>query len=133
MFLRWSNRVTRWATREGPLTADALEVFVTSVCAGAQWDQPPQLVYRGDPAPRELVDHAQRQGVWVRSFREYQQVWYPSRYVERQTQELLADRGYPLDRYVDKHWAPLGRSSPGKARSPPRWRRGWTATSHGSS
>jgi chromosomal replication initiation ATPase DnaA len=39
-------------------------------------------------------------------------VWDPSRYVERQTQELRADRDYPLDRYVDKHWAPLGKEQP---------------------
>ncbi len=60
-----------------------------------------------------MVDQAKRRGVWLRPFSEYQQVWDHSRYLRKQTADLLADTDYPLDLHVDKRWAPLGEDEPG--------------------
>jgi len=96
---------------EGSVGSEDVDRFRSAVCDRHNVDEP-ELVYRGSLAANEVVDHAAGMGVWLRPFSEYQQVWDHSRYLRKQTADLLADMDYPLDLHVDKRWAPLGEDEP---------------------
>ena len=106
----WPKRLLVGAY-EGSVGSEDVDRFRSAICDRHNVDEP-ELVYRGSLAANEVVDQAERRGVWLRPFSEYQQVWDNSRYLRKQTEDLLADTDYPLDLHVDKRWAPLGEDEP---------------------
>ncbi len=97
---------------DGPADARALARFRDAVCAHVPTEREPELVYRGRPASAEVDRAAREQGIWLRSFAEYQHVWEHHGYLATQTRRLLADDSeYPLRRHVDKRWSELGEAT----------------------
>jgi len=111
----WPKRLLVGAY-EGSVGSEDVNRFRSEICDRHNVDEP-ELVYRGSLAANEVVDQAKRRGVWLPPFSEYQQVWDNSRYLRKQTADLLADPDYPLDLHVDKRWAPLGAPAPQAAPS----------------
>ena len=62
-----------------------------------------QIVYGGEQAPSELIDHARSNGIHVRSFVEYQGLIDFRGYLQRQKQQLENDVIYPSELYVPQH------------------------------
>lgn len=107
-----------FAVREGSLVdvrvLGALEMeidesrvaqFLTHLDDRFRWQAPflrAVLVHTGPPAPVELARNAQRRGVVLQSFAEYQGLIDFTRYLVWQTGRLEADNLYPKWLYVDQ-------------------------------
>ncbi|MBW4716148.1 NACHT domain-containing protein [Saccharothrix obliqua] len=95
----------------GPVTTDDVRQFVTRVheaFAAADPSVPSELVYSGPPAEPEVTLFAQRRGVRLRSFVEYQGLVDLRPLVERQARALASDRVYPAELYVPQRFTVLG-------------------------
>lgn len=83
-----------------------IDAFVTHVDAlyrAANNRVVSHLVYSGPAASEDLVAYAQRHGVRLQSFVEYQGLMDFSHYLDRQTQRLANDPIYPPNLYVPQH------------------------------
>jgi WD40 repeat protein len=99
---------------EGEVDDATLDAFVENVHRSYVATDPhlvSDLVYGGEPAARELVAEAQRRGVRLRSFVEYQGLLDLRDYVRRQSARLLADRLYPPALYLPQRYRLLDGSS----------------------
>jgi hypothetical protein len=73
------------------------------------------LVYRGEQPSGEVATLAPDRLIRLRPFDGYQRaLWNHAGYLTVQTETLVRDGVYPLDKHVDKRWAPLGQP-PGEA------------------
>ena len=104
---------------EGEVTEAGLMAFVTGVHARFAAADPQvrsELVYSGAPADPELVTRANRLGIRLRSFVDYQGLLDLRPLVERQTARLAGDRRYPRQLYVPQRFRTID-DDPGR---PPR-------------
>jgi WD40 repeat protein/3',5'-cyclic AMP phosphodiesterase CpdA len=99
-------RQLRVCAHVGELTRDVVERFLQHVHA-TDPDLDSELVYQGPPPPQLLRDEAQRRGVRLRSFTEFQGLLDLRDYVARQTAALRADPRYLPDHYVPQRYRPL--------------------------
>ncbi len=81
---------------------------VHSAFAAADPSVPSEIVYSGPPAEPELVLSAQRRGVRLRSFVEYQGLLDLRPLTQRQAQRLAADPVYPEELYVPQRFSLAG-------------------------
>ncbi|MGF7234757.1 MAG: TIR domain-containing protein, partial [Frankia sp.] len=98
----------------GDVDAAVLDAFVEYVHRPYVATDPhlvSDLVYGGQPASPTLVAEAQRRGVRLRSFVEYQGLLDLRDYVRRQTERLVADRLYPPSLYLPQRYRLLDGSS----------------------
>lgn len=85
------------------VTPDDLEQFLTEVDSKFRITDPQltsEIVYGGERAEEDLIKHAARQGVRLKSFIEYQGLIDFRPYTDRQTKRLAADPTYPPSLYV---------------------------------
>ncbi|MEV0678336.1 trypsin-like peptidase domain-containing protein [Actinosynnema sp. NPDC050436] len=95
----------------GAALAEDLDRFVELVhspFASADPAVPSELVYGGPPAASDVVASAQRRGVRLRSFVEYQGLLDLRPLVERQAQRLARDQVYPPELYVPQRFTVVG-------------------------
>jgi hypothetical protein len=86
-----------------PATADDLERFIEHVHRPFRAADPRAVsthVYGGERAAAALIDEAERQGVWLRSFIEYQGIIDFSGYTRRLVDRLQTDPNYLPEQYV---------------------------------
>lgn len=101
--------VEQWpvGVADEPRAAD-VDRFVERVhasFAAADPSVPSELVYSGPPAGPDLVRRAQRAGVRLRSFVEYQGLLDLRPLAERQARRLAGDAVYPAELYVPQRYA----------------------------
>jgi WD40 repeat protein len=92
---------------DGPATDEALDAFITRIhapFASADAGVPSELIYTAPPAPGELVVRAQRAGVRLRSFTEYQGLLDLSQLAQAQNSRLAIDRLYPPQLYIQQRY-----------------------------
>ncbi|MEU5690826.1 trypsin-like peptidase domain-containing protein [Actinosynnema sp. NPDC020468] len=92
---------------EGEASERMLAVFVADVhrsFAAADPAVPSELVHEGPPATADLVRTAGRDGVWLRSFVEYQGMLDLRPLAERQANRLARDDVYPAALYVAQRY-----------------------------
>jgi hypothetical protein len=85
------------------LTIERLREFAEHVHAPFAAADPQvgsELVYAGPPASDDLTAEAQRLGVRLRSFLEYQGLIDLRPLVARQAERIAADRRYPAELYI---------------------------------
>nr|MDT0665989.1 hypothetical protein [Micromonospora sp. DSM 115978] len=95
---------------EADVDRQAVDAFVDTVHnAYAATDQQltSDLVYGGAPADPSLVRYAQRRGVRLRSFVEFQGLLDLRDYVRRQSEALATDRFYPPALYLPQRYRVL--------------------------
>jgi WD40 repeat protein len=93
---------------EGEASDEDLESFVRSVhsqFAAADPRVSSELVYGGTPASPELVRHARRQGVRLRSFVDYQGLLDLGPLAEAQRRRIDSDPLYPERLYIEQRFA----------------------------
>ncbi len=99
---------------DGEVDAAVLDAFVEYVHRPYVATDPhlvSDLVYGGQPASPALVAEAQRRGVRLRSFVEYQGLLDLRDYVRRQSERLTTDRLYPPSLYLPQRYRLLDGSS----------------------
>ena len=92
---------------EGPATEAAVDAFVARVHARFAAADPTvrsELVYSGPPASSQLVAHARRRGVRLRSLIDYQGLLDLRSLAEAQRDRLAADQVYPARLYVPQRY-----------------------------
>jgi hypothetical protein len=92
---------------DGPATAAAVDIFITGVHAWFASADPSvrsELVYAGPPVSSQLVAHARRNGVRLRSLIDYQGLLDLRPLAEAQRERLAADRIYPARLYVPQRF-----------------------------
>ncbi|CCH34934.1 pentapeptide repeat-containing protein [Actinosynnema sp. NPDC047251] len=95
----------------GPGLAEDVDRFVEQVhssFAAADPAVPSELVYSGPPAGSDVVAGAQRRGVRLRSFVEYQGLLDLRTLAQRQAQRLVRDQIYPPELYVPQRFTIVG-------------------------
>ncbi len=105
-------RQWRIAAHVGEPGRDELAAFLQLVHTG-QPEPGSELVYEGPQPPRVLREEAQRRGVRLRSFIEFQGLLDLRSYVANQTARLTADPLYPPGLYVPQRFRELDRPTPG--------------------
>ncbi|MEV4145114.1 pentapeptide repeat-containing protein [Amycolatopsis sp. NPDC049691] len=102
-------------THDGPVDADTVARFARFFDEHDEVRSPRDLVFRGEQPGNAIIEAARDHRIRLRSFTGYQDtLWNYSSYLREQTERLLKDAAYPLDRHVDKRWALLGKE-PGEA------------------
>ncbi|WP_433265465.1 trypsin-like peptidase domain-containing protein [Actinosynnema sp. CS-041913] len=97
----------------GPVLAEDVDKFIVNVhssFAAADPSVPSELVYSGPPAAPDVVLAAQRRGVRLRSFIEYQGLLDLRPLAQRQAQRLATNQVYPAELYVPQRFALVGAS-----------------------
>ncbi|HEU0087724.1 MAG TPA: trypsin-like peptidase domain-containing protein [Pseudonocardiaceae bacterium] len=91
---------------DGEVTEERLRPFVQVHLRFASADPAvrSELVYSGAPAAEEMVAHARRQGVRLRSFLDYQGLIDLRPLVARQAERISADPIYPAELYVPQRY-----------------------------
>ncbi|MBB5955061.1 WD40 repeat protein [Saccharothrix tamanrassetensis] len=95
----------------GPVSEEDVDRFIVHVhnsFAAADPSVPSEIVYSGPPAAPEVVLSAQRRGVRLRSFVEYQGLLDLRSLADRQAQRLASDPVYPAELYVPQRFAMVG-------------------------
>src|SRR5689334_4069352 len=105
-------RQWRIAAHAGEPGRDELAAFLRLVHTG-QPEPGSELVYEGPQPPRVLREEAQRRGVRLRSFTEFQGLIDLRDYVASQTARISADPLYPPRLYVPQRFRELGRPGRG--------------------
>jgi WD40 repeat protein len=105
-------RQWRIAAQAGEPGREELAAFLRLVHTG-QPEPGSELVYEGPQPPRALREEAQRRGVRLRSFIEFQGLLDLRGYVASQTARLSADPLYPPGLYVPQRYRELDRPGPG--------------------
>ena len=98
----------------GELTKERIGVFADRVhapFAAADPQVPSELVYAGPPAISDLATLAQRLGIRLRSFVEYQGLIDLRPLVARQADRIAADRRYPAELYIPQRYRVLDAQS----------------------
>ena len=103
-------RQWRIAAHVGEPGREELAAFLRLVHTG-QPEPGSELVYEGPQPPRVLREEAQRRGVRLRSFIEFQGLLDLRDYVANQTARIAADPLYPPRLYVPQRFRELDRSS----------------------
>ena len=117
-------RVSRWlpggGTEPYPVgvvqvpETEAVNAFIDGAHAyfkAADPQVPSELVYGGPPASPQLIAHARKHGVTLRSFTEYQGLLDLRPLAARQGERLAADRQYPADLYIQQRYRVADRAS----------------------
>ena len=92
---------------DGPAAEAAVDTFIEQVHARFAAADPSvrsELVYAGPPAPSQLIAHAMRHGVRLRSLIDYQGLLDLRPLAETQGKRLAADRIYPARLYVPQRY-----------------------------
>ena len=105
-------RQWRIAAHAGEPGREELAAFLQLVHTG-QPEPGSELVYEGPQPPRVLREEAQRRGVRLRSFTEFQGLLDLRDYVASQTARISADPLYPPRLYVPQRFRELGRPGRG--------------------
>ncbi|MCW2904408.1 MAG: repeat protein-like protein, partial [Streptosporangiaceae bacterium] len=105
-------RQFRVGAHVGRLTPPDVEAFLRHVHGGGA-DHGSELVYQGPTPAQALREDAQRRGVRLRSFTEFQGLLDLSDYVVHQTLRLGSDELYPTDLYVPQRFRELSRPDRG--------------------
>jgi WD40 repeat protein/uncharacterized protein YjbI with pentapeptide repeats len=105
-------RQWRIAAHAGEPGRAELDAFLQLVHTG-QPEPGSELVYQGPQPPRVLREEAQRRGVRLRSFVEFQGLLDLRDYVASQTARVSADPLYPPRLYVPQRFRELGRPGRG--------------------